>query len=85
MADDVAEGSEGKSGFEWSPAKRQRVLKGRKIDFVDAAKGLLGPVYEFRSDRHSEERFVAIGPLLDGTLIVIVYTIRDSKIRIITA
>jgi len=40
----MSEENEGRSaiaGFEWFPAKRQRVLKEREIDFVDAPKSCL--------------------------------------------
>lgn len=72
-------------GFDWFPAKRSRILRERGIDFVDAAKVLLGEVYAYPSNREGEQRFVAIGPLINGTLIAVVYTIRGSTIRIITA
>lgn len=72
-------------GFDWFPAKRLRVLRERGIDFIDAAKILLRPVYEYQSDREGEQRFVAIGPLPDGALIAVVYTLRGQKVRIITA
>jgi uncharacterized DUF497 family protein len=70
---------------EWDEQKRLRILRERGIDFVDAAKILFGRAYEYRSDRGSETRFVAIGPLEDGTLIAVVYTVREATLRIITA
>ena len=73
------------SAVEWDEQKRLRTLKLRGIDFVDAAKILIGRVYEYRSDRGRETRFVAIGPLEDGTLIAVVYTLRGTRLRIITA
>lgn len=72
-------------GFEWDEEKRHEILRRRGIDFIDAAKVLLGKVYQFQSSRHGESRYVAIGPLEVGTLIAIVYTIRGTKLRIITA
>lgn len=71
--------------FEWHEEKRLRILAERGIDFVDAAKILLSRVFEYRSDREAEPRLLAIGPLPDGTLIAVVYTMRDAKFRIITA
>jgi uncharacterized DUF497 family protein len=84
MASDKDE-PHGIEGFDWNPAKRELILRERGIDFVDAARVLSGPVYEHRSDREGEQRFVAIGPLTEGILIAVVYTIRGNKIRIITA
>lgn len=72
-------------GFEWDDVKRETVLRERGIDFIDAAKVLLGTVYQYRSPWHDEPRFVAIGPLAEGILIAIVYTIRGENIRTITA
>ena len=71
--------------FDWYDEKREWVLNKRGIDFVDAAKIVVDPVYEYRSDRKGETRFVAIGPLPDGTLIAIVYMMRGATFRIITA
>ena len=50
-------------GFEWDEEKRHEILRRRGIDFIDAAKVLLGKVYQFQSSRHGESRYVAIGPL----------------------
>lgn len=71
--------------FEWDEAKRLRVLEQRGIDFVDVAPILLGRTLAYQSDRNDETRFVAIGPLEDGTLVAVVYTIRETRFRIITA
>lgn len=70
---------------EWDEQKRLRILKLRAIDFIDAAKILFDRVYEYQSDRTGETRFVAIGSLDDGALIAVVYTIRGTKFRLITA
>ena len=70
---------------EWDERKRLRILRERHIDFIDAAKILFDRVYEYQSNRKGETRFVAIGPLDDGTLIAVVYTIRGTKLRLITA
>lgn len=72
-------------GFEWDEDKRLQVLEQRGIDFIDAAKVLLGTVYEFQSSRHGEVRRVAVGPLKNGPLIAVIYTIRGTNLRIITA
>lgn len=80
-----ARGSTGIGAFEWDEVKRRQTLERRGIDFVDVALILLDRVYEYRSDRNDETRFVAVGPMKDGTLIALVYTIRGEKIRIITA
>ncbi len=71
-------------GFEWDEPKRLRVLKEREIDFADAARALLSPHLEKRSDQQDEMRFIAICPL-GGELIAVVYTPRERNCRIITA
>jgi hypothetical protein len=72
-------------GVEWDEKKRLRILRERHIDFIDAAKILFKRVYEYQSDRKGETRFVAVGSLDDGTLVAVVYTIRGTKLRLITA
>ncbi|SRR6266705_6851148 len=72
-------------GFEWDEDKRLQTLTQRGIDFVDVARVLLKCTYRYRSDRKGEERFVAIGPMGEGTLVAIVYTVRGKNLRIITA
>ena len=85
MGDDKGKRPAKIRGVEWDEEKRLRIWRERGIDFEDAAKILLGRVYEYQSDRQKEARFVAIGPMEDGTLIALVYTIRGSNIRVITA
>ena len=71
--------------FEWDEDKRLRTLKNRGLDFVDAAKIFFDRIYTYRSDRDDEWRSVAVGPMEDGTLVAVVYTIREENLRIITA
>ncbi|ALK08683.1 BrnT family toxin [Blastochloris viridis] len=75
----------GIEGFEWNETKRLIVLRERTIDFRDIAKLLLGPVVERRSDRDGETRYFAVCRTDNRRFVVIVYTIRGSKLRIITA
>jgi len=44
---------------EWDERKRLRILRERRIDFIDAAKILFNRVYEYQSNRKGETRFVA--------------------------
>ena len=71
-------------GFEWDESKRQAVLEERRIDFRDAIRIFDGPVLVTLSRHPAETRWVAIG-IVDGKEIVVVYTVRDGRRRIITA
>ena len=71
-------------GFEWDEDKRQAVLEERRIDFRDAIRIFDGPVLETLSRHPAETRWVAVG-IVDGKKIVVVYTVRDGRRRIITA
>ena len=70
--------------FEWDEAKRLKVLAEREIDFKQAARSLLTPHLEKRSDRGHETRILALCEL-SSELVAIIYTMRDGKCRIITA
>jgi len=63
-------------GFEWDEAKRKRVLKERGIDFIDAAKILLGPCLVARSGRNDEERYAAVGSHEKGVVLAVIVTKR---------
>jgi uncharacterized protein len=69
----------------YDPAKRDRVLAERQLDFADAAKVFEGFHLTRRDERHSEveDRFISIGVLGDD-VIIIVWTERDEDRRIVT-
>jgi len=50
MGDDKGKWPAKIRGVEWDENKRLRILRERGIDFEDAAKILLGRVYEYRSE-----------------------------------
>jgi len=69
----------------FDPAKRDRTLAERGLDFADAAELLDGPAYEFvdtRSD-YGEERITTVG-LLQGRMLVVVWTKRGEDRHIIS-
>jgi uncharacterized protein len=72
--------------FEWDPAKEARNLEKHGISFVAGARALAGgPTFEFQSDRGSEPRWVAVGTHpATQRVIVVVYTIREGRYRIIS-
>lgn len=74
-------------GYQWDPAMDARCHETYAFGFEDvvlifhdpeADYLVYGPVL-----RDGEERFVAIGRLLWGTIVAVVYTIRDGEKRLI--
>ncbi|MCB9959790.1 MAG: BrnT family toxin [Rhodospirillaceae bacterium] len=72
--------------FEWDEAKRRSNLAKHGIDFVRAARIFRNPILERMDDRqdYGEERWIAIGHW-QGQCLVVVYTWRDGKRRLISA
>ncbi len=74
--------------FEWDENKAKSNVVKHGITFSEAVTIFADPYLLFTEDsQHSqeEEREWAIGVSENGSLIVIVFTIRDEKIRIISA
>jgi uncharacterized protein len=70
--------------FEWSEAKRLKVLTDRGLDFLEAVDLFDGrPVVVLPSSRGDEERWITIGKSR-GVLIAVVWCTRLEKIRIIS-
>jgi hypothetical protein len=72
--------------FEWDEAKRKANLRKHGIDFADAMRIWDGEVLEqidLRED-HAEDRYRGIG-LLDDRCIVVAFTWRGSRLRMISA
>jgi len=70
--------------FEWDERKRRSNLAKHLIDFQDAGQVFDGPVFEKVQRRHGEDRILAIG-LMQDVEIVVIYTIRGNRRRIISA
>ena len=69
----------------YDPNKRQKTLEERKLDFEDALKLFAGVHYtdpDLRFD-YGEEREISVG-LLDGSIVVLVWTEREDSRRIIS-
>ena len=70
--------------FEWDEKKRESTIKKHGIDFADAARIFDGrPTVHVPSKRPDEDRWIATARL-SGRFVSVVYTYRDSRIRIIT-
>lgn len=72
--------------FDWDDDKRRQVHDERGFDLLDAALIFEGFVVTTRDDRHDygEERYRSVG-VAGGQHFVVIHTIRDGAIRLITA
>lgn len=72
--------------FEWDPAKAAGNLRKHGVDFADPAGVLEDPGACTRPDlRGNEERWVTIGSDHLGRAVVVVWTWRRDRIRIISS
>jgi uncharacterized DUF497 family protein len=71
--------------FTWDEQKRKKTLNERGLDFADARKVFIGPVFTFEDERfdYGEKRLVTLG-LLDDQVVVIVHTETAKEIRVIS-
>lgn len=74
--------------FEWDEAKARKNWRIHRVSF-ELASSVFKDAFavEFQDDRedYGEPRYVIIGIARDHSLIVVVYTERDGRIRIISA
>ncbi|HPA45841.1 MAG TPA: BrnT family toxin [bacterium] len=72
--------------YEWNEDKNRFNLAKHGIDFADAIRVFDGPTVEYMDDRtdYGEPRFIALGSVHSAE-IVVVYTLRQGRIRIISA
>jgi uncharacterized DUF497 family protein len=74
--------------FEWDPAKAAANLLQHGVSFEDAATVFLDPLAKIHGDPdHSatERRDIIVGHSVQGQLLVVSFTDRGSKIRLISA
>ena len=72
--------------YEWNPQKATNNLRKHGIDFADAVTALEDEMaLTLDDDYPSEQRFITTGTDAMGRLLVVVYTFRGEKIRIISA
>ena len=72
--------------FEWDPAKAETNRIKHGVHFSDAVAVFYDPVALTCPDEHpEEERFVTLGGDALGRVLVVVYTWRGSRIRLISA
>ena len=72
--------------FEWDPGKARGSLRKHGVDFTDAVGALLDPWARTVSDPHpDEERYLTLGTDYLERLVVVSWTIRGDRIRVISA
>ena len=72
--------------FGWDPDKDAVNVAKHDVDFATAARAFSEPMVRRPDDRrdYGEKRWIALA-VIDGIVIVIVYTVRSKRIRIISA
>ncbi len=72
--------------YEWDPRKAVANLKKHGVDFAEAISVLSDDLALTIEESHSDaDRFVTMGTDLLGRILVVVYTMREEKIRLISA
>jgi uncharacterized DUF497 family protein len=74
--------------FEWDPAKAAINQRRHGVSFLEAATVFADPFSVTDTDPgHSddEDRFIIIGTSNRGTLMMVVHTVRGSRLRLISA
>ena len=77
----------GEMEFEWDEAKNDTCFERRGFDFAYAVRAFLDPQRIVAQDRrrdYGEDRYRLLGKI-DGRAYVVVYTVRGSAVRIISA
>jgi hypothetical protein len=74
-------------GYDWDEEKAAANLRKHGVDFADAALALEDELALTMRDLYSEreERFVTVGRDPLGRLLIVVYTWRGERIRLISA
>lgn len=73
-------------GYEWGPEKAVANSRKHGVRFADAAAVLSDDrAITIQDDNSQEERFITIGQDALGRILIVVYTWRDDRVRIISA
>jgi uncharacterized DUF497 family protein len=69
-------------GFQWDENKSEQNRKKHGIDFDEATEVFYAPHLLYQSDRHNEERWVAVGNA-ETRILAVIFTWREREVRII--
>ncbi len=75
-------------GFEWDEGNKEKSWKQHKVAWTEAEEAFVGePVMVLPDPRHSgtELRTTLLGRTLAGRKVTVVFTIRNNRIRVISA
>jgi len=78
----------GQTFIVWDPRKSERNKRKHRVDFAEAATVFRDPLLRVMPDlEHSqeEERWLALGKSVAQSLLVVVHTENENRIRIISA
>jgi uncharacterized DUF497 family protein len=71
---------------EWDPAKARANLRKHRVRFADAVTALEDlRAVSLRDEGEDEERWISIGMDSLGRILVVVYTWRNERVRLISA
>ncbi|MFN9176322.1 MAG: BrnT family toxin [Synechocystis sp.] len=73
--------------FEYDPQKAQTNRLKHGVSFAEAELVFFDPlaIHDVDPDASGEERFIAVGMGNSGRLLVVIYTMREGEIRLISA
>ena len=72
--------------FEWDARKAATNVRKHGVDFVDAVSVLEdGDALNMPEDHEGEERWTSLGMDALGRMLVVIYTVREESIRMISA
>ena len=73
--------------FEWDPKKNEKNISKHGLSFEQAKTIFNRESYYYQDKRfdYKEERYIVIGPTEAGAIILVVFTVRRDKIRLISA
>lgn len=71
--------------FEWEDEKAQSNLVKHGVDFAEAALAMKDPLSLDFDDLHDASRLITLAASLSGRILYIVSTVRDDRLRIVSA
>ena len=73
--------------FEWDETKNQTNIRKHGVSFETARRIFEGPVLSWLDVRrvYGEDRYISVGSIEAGALLVVAYTVRNRRVRLISA